>query len=73
MAAKALELRRVVHGEMHPDTFLYIHRLSCICHHLGRVDEAISLEEECFRQERLALGENYPSTQSSARTLELWK
>ncbi|KAH7124253.1 hypothetical protein EDB81DRAFT_664838, partial [Dactylonectria macrodidyma] len=66
---RALNLRRLVLGEKHPDILHAMHDLAITWKSLGRRNDAFSLMQQCLQWKTLALGSDHPMTKTSARFL----
>ncbi|MGH8965929.1 MAG: FxSxx-COOH system tetratricopeptide repeat protein, partial [Actinomycetes bacterium] len=71
---RALELRRGVLGEEHPDTLTSANNLAANLRALGQYEAARRLDEDTLTRRRRVLGEEHPDTLFSARRLavDLW-
>jgi tetratricopeptide (TPR) repeat protein len=71
---RALELRRRVLGEEHPDTLTSASNLALNLWGLGRYEAARRLNEDTLAQSRRVLGKDHPDTLNSASNLiaDLW-
>jgi tetratricopeptide (TPR) repeat protein len=71
---RALELRRRVLGEEHPDTLTSASNLALNLWGLGRYEAARRLNEDTLARSRRVLGEEHPDTLNSASNLvaDLW-
>ncbi|KAL9573929.1 hypothetical protein ACKAV7_001921 [Fusarium commune] len=66
---RALDLRREVLGEEHPDTMWSMADLAVTYHQQGRYDKAESIYQEVLELRREVLGETHPDTISSMADL----
>ncbi|MGH8573338.1 MAG: tetratricopeptide repeat protein [Gammaproteobacteria bacterium] len=66
---RALELRRGMLGEQHPDTLISARRLALNLRALGQYEVARRLNEETLVRSRRVLGEEHPDTLTSASNL----
>ncbi|KAF5616098.1 hypothetical protein F25303_13621 [Fusarium sp. NRRL 25303] len=66
---KALELRREVLGEKHPDTTRSMASLAATYHNQGRYDKAEQLHQTALDLRRYVLGESHPDTIQSIEYL----
>ena len=71
---RALELRRGMLGEQHPDTLTSARRLALNLRALGQYEVARRLAEDILARSRRVLGEEHPDTLTSANNLalDLW-
>ncbi|MGH4008962.1 MAG: FxSxx-COOH system tetratricopeptide repeat protein [Pseudonocardiaceae bacterium] len=71
---RALELRRGMLGEQHPDTLTSARRLALNLRALGQYELARRLNEDTLARSRRMLGEDHPDTLTSANNLalDLW-
>ena len=71
---RALELRRGMLGEQHPDTLTSARRLALNMRSLGQYEMARQLSEDTLVRSRQVLGEDHPDTLTSANNLalDLW-
>ncbi|PNH04770.1 Kinesin light chain [Tetrabaena socialis] len=69
LSRQALELRRRVLGEEHPDTANSIHNLAACIYAQGRYAEAEPLSRQALELRLLVLGEEHPNTASSINNL----
>ncbi|MGH3837292.1 MAG: FxSxx-COOH system tetratricopeptide repeat protein [Pseudonocardiaceae bacterium] len=71
---RALELRRGVLGEEHPDTLTSANNLAANLRALGQYEAARRLDEDTLIRKRRVLGEEHPDTLTSANDLaaDLW-
>ena len=67
---KALEGRRKVLGNQHPDTHNSLYALADCYMKLGRLDDALPLYREELIASKALLGDDHPDTQVSLRSME---
>ncbi len=68
---RAIELRRRLLGEEHPDTLASLQTLGVLYRHQGKAAQAESLLNKILGTQRRVLGENHPDTLESAHELGL--
>jgi tetratricopeptide (TPR) repeat protein/predicted Ser/Thr protein kinase len=68
---RALDLRRRLLGEDHPDTLISMRNLAVLYRHQGKVEQAESLLIKVLGVQRRLLGEDHPDTLESAYDLAL--
>jgi len=68
-ALRAVEIRRELLGEEHPDTLMSVNNLASAYYYQGRDPEAERLHRETLDIRRRVLGEEHPDTLASMRNL----
>jgi tetratricopeptide (TPR) repeat protein len=66
---EALEVRRRVLGEEHPDALTALNSLAVVARDQGRLDEARAMGERVLHLRARVLGDTHPSTVESMRDL----
>ena len=70
---QAMETRKRVLGQEHPDILTSMANLAFTWKSQGRNLEAILLLKECFQLQTHKLGPQHPDTESSLETLNKWQ